>query len=53
MGGGATVDDSYRYYLTGKLQSDISANLARQVPFLVATGSGATINAEGETISIR
>ncbi|MGP2463354.1 hypothetical protein [Pantoea ananatis] len=28
-GGGATVADSYRYYLSGKIQSDISANLAK------------------------
>ncbi|WP_432368877.1 hypothetical protein ACRPH4_18820 [Pantoea allii] len=52
-GGGATVADSYRYYLAGKIQSDISANLAKQVPFLVATGSSAAVSVEGDTISIQ
>lgn len=52
-GGGATVADSYRYYLSGKIQSDISANLAKQAPFLVATGSSAAVSVEGDTISIK
>jgi len=52
-GGGATVADSYRYYLSGKIQSDISANLAKQVPFLVATGSSAAVSVEGDAISIK
>ena len=51
--GGATVADSYRYYLAGKIQSDISANLAKQLPFLVATGSSAAVSVEGDTISIK
>ena len=51
--GGATVAYSYRYYLAGKIQSDISANLAKQLPFLVATGSSAAVSVEGDTISIK
>ncbi|MDJ0039566.1 hypothetical protein [Pantoea allii] len=52
-GGGATVADTYRYYLAGKIQSNISANLAKQVPFLVAKGSSAAVSVEGDTISIK
>ena len=39
-GGGATVANSYRYYLSGKIKGDIGASLAKQVPFLIAAGSG-------------
>lgn len=52
-GGGATVADSYRYYLSGKLEGNVSASLAKQVPFLVAAGSAASVSAEGDTINIK
>ena len=52
-GGGATVADSYRYYLSGKLEGNITASLAKQVPFLVAAGSAANVSAEGNTINIK
>lgn len=52
-GGGATVADSYRYYLSGKLEGNVSASLAKQVPFLVAVGSAANVSAEGDTINIK
>lgn len=52
-GGGATVANSYRYYLSGKLEENVSASLAKQVPFLVAAGSAANVRAEGDTINIK
>lgn len=52
-GGGATVANSYRYYLSGKLEGDVNASLAKQVPFLVAAGSAANVSAEGDTINIK
>ena len=52
-GGGATVADSYRYYLSAKLEGNITASLAKQVPFLVAAGSAANVSADGNTINIR
>ncbi|HGM6860427.1 TPA: hypothetical protein ACKQDZ_001748 [Serratia rubidaea] len=52
-GGGATVANSYRYYLSGKLEGNVNASLAKQVPFLVAAGSAANVSAEGDTINIK
>lgn len=52
-GGGATVANSYRYYLSGKLEENVSASLAKQVPFLVAAGSAANVSADGDTINIK
>lgn len=52
-GGGATVANSYRYYLSGKLEGNVSVRLAKQVPFLVAAGSAANVSAEGDTINIK
>ncbi|VEA71553.1 Uncharacterised protein [Serratia rubidaea] len=52
-GSGATVANSYRYYLSGKLEGDVSVSLAKQVPFLVAAGSAANISTEGDTINIK
>ena len=51
-GGGATVADSYRYYLTGKIEGDAAAELAKQIPFLIAAGRGANVSVEGEVINI-
>ncbi|MBH1929828.1 hypothetical protein [Serratia rubidaea] len=52
-GGGATVANSYRYYLSGKLEGNVNASLVKQVPFLVAAGSAANVSAEGDTINIK
>jgi len=52
-GGGATVSDSYRYYLSGKLEGNVTASLAKQVLFLVAANSAANVSAEGDTINIK
>lgn len=52
-GGGATVANSYHYYLSGKLEGNVSASLAKQVPFLVAAGSAANVSADGGTINIK
>ncbi|VEI62281.1 hypothetical protein [Serratia rubidaea] len=52
-GGGATVANSYRYYLSGKLKGNVNASLTKQVPFLVAAGSAANVSADGDTISIK
>ncbi|MGK9175937.1 hypothetical protein KXR87_22410 [Yokenella regensburgei] len=51
--GGATVADSYRYYLSGKLEGNVSASLSKQVPFLVAAGSAANVSADGDNINIK
>ena len=50
--GGATVADSYRYYLTGKIEGNAAAELAKQIPFLIAAGSGANVSVEREVINI-
>ncbi|AVJ16076.1 hypothetical protein CLM71_02445 [Serratia sp. MYb239] len=52
-GGGATVANSYRYYLSGKLEGNVNASLAKQVPFLVAAGSAANVSADGDIINIK
>lgn len=52
-GGGATVANSYRYYLSGKLEGNVNASLAKQVPFLVAAGSAANVSTDGDTINIK
>ncbi|SQJ30202.1 Uncharacterised protein [Serratia rubidaea] len=52
-GGGATVANSYRYYLSGRLEGNVNASLAKQVPFLVAAGSAANVSADGDTINIK
>ncbi len=46
-GGGATVADSYRYYLTSKIEGNAAAELAKQIPFLIAAGSGAKCQRRG------
>lgn len=52
-GGGATVANTYRYYLSGKVEGDSGASLAKHVPFLVAAGSGANVTMDGEVIDIK
>lgn len=50
--GGATVPYLYRYYLAGKLEGNVSGQLARSVAFMEAGGSAAQVSAEGDTITI-
>ncbi|EMH4161782.1 hypothetical protein RJ498_000999 [Pluralibacter gergoviae] len=52
-GGGATVANIYRYYLSGKLEGNISASLAKQVYFMEADGSAARVSAQDNTFHIQ
>lgn len=52
-GGGATVANIYRYYLSGKREGNIPASLAKQVYFMEAAGSAARVSAQDNTFHIQ
>ncbi|GLR10902.1 hypothetical protein COO59_16480 [Mixta theicola] len=52
-GGGATVPYIYRYYLAGKLEGNVSQQLADIAPFMRAATANAKINADDVIINVK
>lgn len=53
QGGGATVSDVYRYYLSGKIIGDAVKALGEMPPFLTADTGSAKINKIGNLVTVR